>query len=109
MANQNEVYDVLDGGPSNHALVDSLKYAFDKNYPHYAEFTIKGFGKIRVQILSLTHEDGSGRSFLFRGYIKSVFIEGNIPRCCLDPNKKVHGYFHTASQRGWIEAGWNLV
>lgn len=57
---------------------------------------------------SLAHEDGSGESFLIRGYSHEVdkdvpagriAARGSVP----NPTRGFSGYFHTKTRKGWIK------
>jgi len=53
------------------------------------------FEIIEVAITGLDQEDGSGHSWLFRGYRKGR-----------DPNRgKIHGLYSTANRTGWYARG----
>ena len=101
------VNDTITKGPANHGFVDALKYAFDSDNPHLVELTINGIGKIKVQIMLIAHEDGSGKKFLFTGYVRSAFNESNLLYCCSDREKKIHGYYDSRAQQGWAGPGWD--
>ena len=72
----------IKSGPSREALFDALKYAFDKENPHAEEFS--GFYglegdpiraaqmRVKMQIQSIQHEDGSGFSFILKGYTVGI-------------------------------------
>jgi hypothetical protein len=96
-------------GPATHCLVDALKYAFDKDNPHLVEFTISDVGRVKLQIIALSHEDGSGANFLFSGYVKSIPVLGIEIYCLSDCDKKVHGYYNSRSQIGWVRPGWDTL
>lgn len=96
----------ITNGPSNHQLVDALKYAYDKQNPHFAIFSIQlsdenhmnGNSKSapsdmeqKVVIHSLSHEDGSGYSFCFDGTM-------DLPND--NTSYHVSGYYHSKSHKG---------
>lgn len=77
-------------GPSKMDLITALAYAFDKRNPFYVEFETRlvdteddeqqqlarylydrKYGHLVVRIQSLEHEDSSGMSFNFKGFVMS--------------------------------------
>jgi len=100
---------VIKGGPAKHVLLDALGYAYDRLNPFIVEFNAKDRGKVKLQITSLGHEDGSGVSFLFEGYVKSLMFEledGGNSHMHRDDNRRVHGWYNTNNQQGWLKLGY---
>ena len=79
-------------GPASSDFIDALKYAYDKNNPHTVKFTSDKNHVFEVRITSITHEDGSGKKFNFRGYI--VFPEKVSERMV------IQGYYNASTQTG---------
>lgn len=99
---------VIKDGPTKHFLMDALEYAYDRLNPFVTEFTIEDRGKIWIKIISLAHEDGSGKSFLFEGYIHSAMfrLEGyENAYSHRDENRRIHGCYNTAIKKGWLKLG----
>ncbi len=89
-------------GPSSGFLWDAAKYSFDKNVPDLAFFEIKNTFpqvypeetlKIKVRILGMEHEDGSGKSFNIHGYITNSCIVRNYA------GHRFHAYYNAGSPR----------
>ncbi len=91
----------LVNGPSREALVDGLKYAYDRNHPHEVIFTTEGGIEYSVTIKSLMHDDGSGHSFFLTGLIKSQ-AHGKL-RTNIGRHSGVKGFFNTRSRSGSME------
>jgi len=100
-------YTIVDGPVSN-LLFDALKYAFSKEnrikiYPTFSidsklkvgklSSQIKIIQKINLKIVGLHHEDGSGHSFLFEGYV----VGGDLIHDGL-----VSGYYNARQKAGYI-------
>lgn len=101
-------------GPSNHQLVDALKYAFDKETPHKATFTMRDCNQEhmndgseespsdvsrKITILSLQHEDASGYSFCFTGTMGILPGESRYSTLY-----HVSGWYNSKTNKGYIEA-----
>lgn len=91
----------LVNGPSREALVDGLRYAYDRNHPHEVLLTTEEGVEYSVTIKSLMHDDGSGHSFFFTGLIKSQ-THGKL-RTNIGRHSGVKGYFNTRSRSGSME------
>lgn len=106
MSIQKKFYNIIDG-PSNHQLVDALKYANDNENPMLAIFTAelvdgedfmntgvmtpgKTSFKLKMKINCLQHEDSSGRSFNVRGLLISPGGDSYW----------VTGYYHAGNHTG---------
>jgi hypothetical protein len=73
-------------GPNRDYLFDALKYVQDKDVQMPVEFTVYRDSNLRgslapkttvsVHLLKLGHEDGSGHSLLFEGFISGVHVDG---------------------------------
>lgn len=59
-------------GPSGVKLVDALLYAYSKSNPVTVSFTLNGGVRLRVQIISVAHLDGSGHMFDVSGKVVAV-------------------------------------
>lgn len=63
------------GGPDKLALIAALSAAYDKNNPVFPGFKVRLSTQldrsnfIRLKIIGICHEDGSGQSFLIKGFI----------------------------------------
>ena len=110
MATNLTTYSITDG-PTKNLLFDSLKYAYsdDEHITMYPTFSINskmtvGSGasslfiihKINLKIVGIRHEDGSGKSFIFEGY-----VTGGDER--YGRNKLVSGYYNARTKKGNIE------
>lgn len=80
---------IIGKGPARGDLVDALKYAFDKWNPHVVVFTTDKNETLKVRIISLTHEDGSGYKFNFRGFCTGIACQGVI-----------QGFYDSNTQKG---------
>ena len=102
-----EVHQIYDG-PSREALFDALRLAYDKIRPT-VELTVENgmlvgeegaqawcSSKILFKVIGLEHEDGSGTSFNFEGYIVPV------PGWIKEPSELIHGYFNTRTRKGTL-------
>lgn len=67
---------------------------FDGNRPgrRVIEIDVLSKGKVKVAVNGVDQEDGSGESWLFRGYLYATNVH------C-----KVHGYLSTQNRRGWVQ------
>lgn len=74
-------------GPSRQTLIESLDRHNSGNQTQ-VRFVTKDNLVFVGSIESLTHEDGSGNSFLFTGVFGGV---------------RLNGYYQTHSRLGWIE------
>ena len=88
-------------GPSNHALVDAFKYAYDENNRHIALFTTEAGDLIGLRIVGLEHEDGTGKSISYVGYIRYIMFEHGAPSG-LYIGCKVHGWQKPTAKRCWM-------
>lgn len=111
-----EVHEIFDG-PSREALFDALRLAFDTEPK--VEFTVNTGArlsgpvetsawigaKILFKVIGLEHEDGSGNSFNFEGYIMpppgKVVNVGHM--------EMVRGYFNTKTRRGAINVPIGII
>lgn len=94
----------INGGPSKFDLTLAL---FDrKPIVRAVEFKFTGESAMSalVVINEIGIEDGSGESWLFKGYVRSVRIGsgGNHSVPPLPP-RRVHGWYRTDTRKGWIE------
>jgi len=89
-------------GPCSHTLFDACKYAYDQNIrpDRIAWFGIKDDDpketdpfKLWVRIISIEHEDGSGKSFNLKGYV-STSCEKLAYR-----GKRFEAYYNAGSTR----------
>ena len=77
-------------GPDKLALASGWVAAFDRNNPVYPSFTVRFEDKpqaysqklIRVVIVELLHEDGSGQSFCLSGNLESPITIGTLEYYC---------------------------
>lgn len=92
-------------GPSSDRLVDAYKYSYDKRDPHTVDFTDRDGNVYTVKVTGVAHEDASGQSHMFRGYLVHFLFNG--PDGLFDhriDNVHVRGYWYAGSpRRGWIE------
>lgn len=102
-----ELHFNITNGPSIHRLIDAFKYAYDRENPHKATFSMleEETGKKnepvtrKVTITTLEHEDGSGNSFLFKGYMGILPYESRFSTVY-----KVSGWYNTKTNKGYIKA-----
>lgn len=107
MATNSNSFTIVDG-PTKNLIFDSLKYAYsdDEHITMCPTFSIdskmrvgnvssqlKVIHKINLKIVGLRHEDGSGHSLIFEGY-----ITGGDVKC----NKLVKGYYNARTKKGGI-------
>jgi len=96
MSTENQIRDFrseIKEGPGKFDLMLAL---FDNTSSHQrtVHFGLTGLDNAyaEAKITSIEHEDGSGDSWLFKGYSK----HGNL-------RYKVSGYYSTQTRKGWIE------
>lgn len=93
---------VIVDGPSKDRLFDACKYAYEKN-PIEVDFKFDppdGLGQVEtknLKITSIEHEDGSGFSLNFNGYIdaKPSTEKYFLPY-------RITAYYNTKSRKGHI-------
>lgn len=95
----------IEAGPSREELLDAFKYACDKERTFKVTFTgvrmthtgdvrqSHGRGRFTARIVGLTHEDGSGHSFIVDAYVSMKPSEGKVVRC----------YYNARRRTGHIE------
>ena len=83
-------------GPSREEMFDSLRL-FKKKMP--VEISYRGENnrveKIKVQINQIAAEDGSGDSWICRGYNSEAIATCN--------HSYIEFHFHTQTRKGWIK------
>lgn len=104
----------ITAGPSIHTLIDAFRYAFDRETPHKAIFSLRetteshlndGSEKRptdlswKVTITALEHEDASGSSIVFKGKMGILPYESRY-----STQYDVTGWYNTRTQKGYIIA-----
>jgi hypothetical protein len=105
---------IITGGPTDYQLVDALKYAYDKDNPHKVVFTMRKSDEkhtdniseplpsdIRrpVTITALEHEDGSGYSFILKGFMSILPHESRYSTLY-----GISGCYNTKTNKGYLNA-----
>lgn len=101
----------IEDGPSADRILDSLKYAYDKRDRVHVDFKVaKSYTGPKdepgtmyqilpmgeTKIVGVTHEDGSGSSFLLKGYARGVDGEPNTVTVPFD------AYYNAKTRKGHI-------
>jgi hypothetical protein len=81
-------YTIIDG-PGDHALIDSYRTTYN-DQAFRVWFTVDDVLEIEVRITALKHEDGSGHSHLFEGFVTGTKA----------------GRVKSSMFRGWYVRGW---
>ena len=104
---------LIEDGPCRERLFDALKYAYDKGVNMTVKFSIAPdkdshpsdhFKVKNVRIAGIDHEDGTGHSFIVKGYLEICFGE----TMCNDIIKTDYTYcrfdacYSTQTRRGRI-------
>lgn len=95
----------INKGPSVGTLVDAFKYAYGGllNIDMIPEVEFVTHREaLLVQITMLQHEDRSGQSFNFSGYLRQRGLIGFRPQP-LPEQVKVTGYYNAQTRRGHIK------
>ena len=94
MSTNGTVFKIIDG-PNRNDLMNAFIYAYDSDIGvKICTFTVdKGQEKrhVNMRIVELAHEDGSGYSFILKGYYG---INKPIIRAV--------GYYHARTREGWL-------
>lgn len=88
----------ITGGPCLSELFDALKYAYCKDHPFQVYFRFNG-EKHAARISAIEHEDGSGQSFLVKGYTnfyRSRDTDQSVPN-------PFTGYYSALNRTGQLE------
>ena len=112
---QKKLYDILDG-PNKDSLFDACKYAYNSNVGIAVHFTVAvGYTLPKdnpnsayipmsisdIRIIGITHEDGSGESFLLYGYCNAD-LNSFAKNFNNTKPYSFEAYFDARSRKGWI-------
>lgn len=111
-----KVYGII-AGPNKDILFDACKYAYSKNSTIKVDFTVvigytappsdprSAYIPMKIgdfKIVGITHEDGSGESFLLQGYCKAdLSSTGGVSTSYSDYRFKA--YYNAKSRRGHVK------
>lgn len=91
-------------GPSKMALMFAL-FDSDRRGGKTASFEVEESGttaqkpkRLVIRINTVSHEDGSGESWCFNGYVVSAWDSTTNLK-----SKSVEGWFRTTTRTGWVK------